>query len=548
MLSACGGQSAAGTSKAPGLHDATPGPDSSGGTDRAVGTGGAVGLSGTGGAGVAARDAGSDAGPGSDVVADVSPGMVENSSLSPLPGAEPTACEWDWTVRMLTYHPGAVVPRRMYFSACKTDTDSPEMLVSLSVGMNNPHPTPDSTSGALIRTRYNAKTGRLDATGDALLLDECKELSGIATSSDCSTIGVLCRRASGASGADKDVLATHPAADWMTNPYVCGDNKLNDEMWLYEWTNGDFQSEPKRYIVHKSIGSWEYGNNYLLLGDDNTYGIAIKATVGGKDGSQCHEADAFLIMDRASLTLSSTRGWSWACGTGHTIFNRPAFNTASHQYGMLCTTDYNVAGTGGLGAISMVPEDHAGKEFYYVNVDGITQKGGGSSLVPLDDGGFLGLIVGVDGALAPPGVPDLPPTSIGLVRFDAQANLVGDIRWVVSLDNTYVSYPQLTPLGDGKFALGYGEMWRSDSDTGDKGNLLRVPHAFHLLEIDQDGKPITEAQQLQGAGWGEQDQMVSLGRGRVAWAYIANPAITDAGAIVSCNADALQLSVYHAQR
>ena len=37
-------------------------------------------------------------------------------------------------------------------------------------------------------------------------------------------------------------------------------------MWLYEWTNGDIQSEPRKYIVHKSIGSWEYGNNLSASG------------------------------------------------------------------------------------------------------------------------------------------------------------------------------------------------------------------------------------------------------------------------------------------
>ncbi len=94
-------------------------------------------------------------------------------------------------------------------------------------------------------------------------------------------------------------------------------------MWLYEWTNGDITSLPKRYIVHKSIGSWEYGNNYLLYGEnDNSYGIAVKSTVGE---DSCHEADAFLVLDRTNYDMTN-RAWSWACGTGHTLFNRPAYD------------------------------------------------------------------------------------------------------------------------------------------------------------------------------------------------------------------------------
>ena len=42
---------------------------------------------------------------------------------------------------------------------------------------------------------------------------------------------------------DKDVPITHPDADWMTQPHVCGDRGMNDEMWLYEWRDGDLQSE-----------------------------------------------------------------------------------------------------------------------------------------------------------------------------------------------------------------------------------------------------------------------------------------------------------------
>ncbi|MEQ9365026.1 MAG: hypothetical protein RIF32_12315, partial [Leptospirales bacterium] len=64
------------------------------------------------------------------------PPGLRHSTLDRLPDGEPTCCEHEWTVRMLHYHPASVVPRRMYFSACDTDTKKPSMFASLSLGEN----------------------------------------------------------------------------------------------------------------------------------------------------------------------------------------------------------------------------------------------------------------------------------------------------------------------------------------------------------------------------------------------------------------------------
>ena len=135
--------------------------------------------------------------------------------------------------------------------------------------------------------------------------------------------------------------------------------------------------------------------------------------MGGAEGPDtCHEADAMLIMDRATETMT-TRGWSWACGTGHTIINRVAYNSASERYALMCSTDYNEAGTGGLGAYVFRLEDGEAQEFHYLGLDGIHQKGGASSIVPLSDGGWLGALVGVEGDVPPGEVPDTPaPASV----------------------------------------------------------------------------------------------------------------------------------------
>jgi hypothetical protein len=424
----------------------------------------------------------------------------------------------------------------MYFSSCNTNEAEPEMFTSLTLGVNAKHPERDPSSGAIVRARLNESTGALEVI-ESRHFAECLEMHGIATSADCSVIAALCRIPSGTTGADADPLAEHPDADWMTNPVMCGEDKMNDEMWLYEWTNGDIQSTPKRYIVHKSIGSWEYGNNYLLYGEnDDTYGIAIKTTTGR---DSCHEADAYLILERADYSLTR-RAWSWACGTGHTLFNRPAYNPGSKKYAMMCSTDYNQAKIGGLGAVFFRLEDGLANEFHYINLDGIQNKGGASVLLPQGNDGFMGLFVGVEGKVKPQGYPKLPPTSIGLAHFNANSELVGGIRRVVHDDNAYLSYPQLVRLADDRYLLGWGVMHKVDGTDEQNDDSYRVPWEYWVMEVNAQGTPYSDPQKLQGTGWGEQDQMVSLGQGRAAWAYIPNPALP----APPCNSDTLQFTVY----
>jgi len=469
---------------------------------------------------------------------------VHSTVVDELPGGEPTACEWEWTIRTIHYHPSAVVPRRMYSASCNPGA-SARMFTSLTVGDNAMHPDEDPSSGGIIVSDLDDAAGTL-APVDQRYFPECISMHGIAVSDDCNTIGALCRIPSATEGFDKDVLATHNAADWMTNPYVCGDRGMNDEMWLYEWTDGDIQSEPTKYIVHKSIGSWEYGNNYLRLDEEgDTYGIAVKATVGGADGpNTCHEADAFLVMDRGTETMTN-RGWSWACGTGHTTFNRVAFNPSTGKYAMMCSTDYNDAQTGGLGAYVFRMEDGDANEFHYLNLDGIKSKGGASAIVPTPDGGYLGVLVGVDDKVVPDGYPTTPPTAIGLGHWGSDGEMDGGINWVVTDAEGYLSYSTLSVLSPDRYLLGWGVMRRLSEKDGENGEVSqRVPWEFWVMEIDASGTQLTEPLQLDGAGWGELDEMVPLGQGRAGWAYIQDPALTADFEYPDCNQPTLQLSVY----
>jgi hypothetical protein len=122
--------------------------------------------------------------------------------------------------------------------------------------------------------------------------------------------------------------------------------------------------------------------------------------------------------------------------------------------------------------------------------------------------------------------------------------LMGGIRWVASMESTFLSYPQLARLDDNRFLLGYGKMYDIRSQKTWPDEKWRIPQAYYLVEIDSAGNALTDVQKLDSLGWGEQDQMVSLGKGRAAWAYIPKPALISSTSTPPCTSKALCLMVY----
>lgn len=350
-------------------------------------------------------------------------------------------------------------------------------------------------------------------------------------------------------------LTDQAARDWLTQPVSADGTKTNDEEWLYEWSSGDIGAAPDTYVASKAIGSWEYGSQYLSYGEqDDTYGLSLESTVFGSDGNEQHEGDALLIVDRKSHSIDLGRGWTWGCADGHTIFNHLAYNPATTTYAVTCGTDSgtDAANSAGLAGI-WVHTDKGAKTG--VQDEALWKSpsfgGGPTSILPLDDGGYLGVITGAAGGVAAD--TDFrssgPVSAIGLARYDKDAKLVGSIRWVVSAPGTFLSYPQLAPLGDGTFLLGYGEMVTLAAEQAAAAaqqnidDQFRIPGSFHVMAVSQDGSPLGPDQTLAGAGWGEQDQMVPLGDGRVGRAYVPSPARTGS-TNPACLSSSLQLSVY----
>lgn len=481
-------------------------------------------------------------------------GDVATSTLA-LPAGTTNACEAPWTVRMLAYHPDPVVPRRMYVASCTPPGGKPKLFTSVSLKPEADTSKTPAVSGAIFEAQLDPGTGALVPTGVARALPECVEMHGIAAKSDCSLIGVLCRRASRASETQpftKDMVAALPDTGeggkrwWITQPGTPAQGEQrNDEEWLYEWTDGNVTTTPTTYVAHKAIGGWVYGSQYLVYGEtDDTFGLSLKATVYG--GGTWHEGDALMIVDRKDHSLNLGRGWTWGCAAGHTLFNHPTFNPATSKYAVQCGTDLGVQAmdNGGYGGLWVHAEGGASQGFLSLPIhNSISIGGGASSLVPLPDGGYLAVFAGPSGSIGKN--QDFqkvgPVSEIGLARVDAAGALVGNIVRLAAKPGVFLSYPQLAPLGDGTFLLGYGEMVALAEQT-DWGTL-RVPASYHVLEVDENGAALTEDKVLEGLGWGEQDQMVPLGPGRVGWVYTPNPVRTSAGS-PACAAKQLVLGVY----
>jgi hypothetical protein len=62
--------------------------------------------------------------------------------------------------------------------------------------------------------------------------------------------------------------------------------------------------------------------------------------------------------------------------------------------------------------------------------------------------------------------------------------------------------------------------------------------AHHVVEIDAEGNALTQPRRLDGGGWGDFDEWVTLDDGRVGWSHIKDPELTAWDRAPGCGADA----------
>ena len=504
-------------------------------------------------------------------------GVVSRSSGA-MPGGLPTACEISGHDRFTADANTDWLPMRSYFAACATDTDEPRMLLSVTLVDDSPRPhhgftgapPEDTRVGAIFETKYDPATRSLVRTGNDIVLDQCDEAHGIAASEDCTRIAVLCQRYDHASTHEsftKDL--TLGRTGWITQPdnfeAVNGNANLtpserqdryrvNGEMWLLEWNGGSFSETPDAYVVNKAVAGSHLGNNSLLyVESDNSYGAHIFASVFDGNGGR-HSGDTFIVIERDGWTISSDRGWTWQCGIGHTLHNRPVFHPDTGLYYSVCTTDWHRDEAGPGAGFWVKPETSSatipGWQFDVTWSFATRAWGGTHTFLPVDDG-LLGVVVGRDDITTgppPEGFQGAERLEIGIVSMGDDAMELREHRWTrwVAADPQYsLGHPQLASLGQNQYLLGYGRM--RDTLSEERGAAdHQVPWSYFVQRVDGAGEAIDAPVELEGVGWGEQDQWIALGEGRVAWAFRSDPTLVDRRNAPACSADELQLSVYHA--
>lgn len=448
-----------------------------------------------------------------------------------LPGSRTTAGEYGWVIRILSYHPGAVVPRRMYSTSCTTGGVR-KFYASLTS-----RTTTGAHEGMLISGDVNG-TGAV-SNFTSRVFPACKDMAGIVADASCSTVAALCRRSSGATGATRDLVAALPNTvegnswrDWLTA------DPTDDQMWLYEWKGSpaaptNALSGYSSYVVSKAInlagrqGSWEYGHHHLVMSGSH-YGVSLKSSAGTVSAGQ-HQGDSMIAVTRvatsSSTSIDTTRGWKWACASGHTLANRPVLNTTG-KFGAFCTTDWNNAANdytkGGI--FMRVEGSSAGltHSIYKSTASPLRFNGGGTSILPTANGEFIGVMVGS----ANPSIAER--SRIGLVRFNSAGGRLSTL-WIKSSATHFLSYPQLVSLGNDstgtpRYLLGWAQMMASGSnaaaafDSPSPDQTQRLATKYFVQEIDAGGNAKSQVRELTH-GWGEQDQMVSLGAKRAGWVY-----------------------------
>ncbi len=456
-----------------------------------------------------------------------------NSGTYTLPNSSTTAGESPWVIRILSYHPGAVVPRRMYTASCTTPGGVRKLFASI---------TSKTTTGAeqgMILSGDVASTGVVSGF-TSRAFSGCKEMNGIVAASDCNTVTAMCRRPAGSTGATRDLVAALPNTtvgndwrNWLTSEAV------DDQMWLYEWkgapaTPTNSTSAFNSYIVSKAVGGgWEYGHQNLVMSGTH-YGVSMKSTTGKDAGGTQHQGDSFVAVTRASVPASTaidtTRGWKWACASGHTLANRPVLSTTG-KFGAFCTTDWNnVANNYTKGGIFMRVEGLSAAltaSIFKSTSSALRFNGGNTSILPTANGEFIGVIVGS----ANPSIAER--SRIGLARFNSSGVLLSSV-WVKTSSTHFLSYPQLVSLGNDasgtpRYLLGWSQMMASNAtstfDNPSPDQTQRLATKYFVQEIDASGTAKAAVRELVN-GWGEQDQMVSLGARRAGWVYRPDGRVT----------------------
>ena len=322
------------------------------------------------------------------------------------------------------------LPFRAYFATCNVETENPKMFVSLTLADGSPDANPDHPRvGSVFELEYNAVTGLLQPTANQAVLDVCNESHGIAVSSDCSQVAVLCATqieepvTPTYTGTLRDLVSETSQDSFYTEqtdnvdiingiPDLTPEERedrytYNGEIWLLEWPNGRaLSAESDKYVIHKGYGGHPFSPVTLTYSEsDDSYGAAFTTSLFDSNHGGRHRSAALMIVDRKNgwELNPDDRGWGWACADGH-VFQINAFwnpyrtDERAGEYAAICTSDGNDWQAFQAGTVAAKYESSdlfEGYTNYLVpsNNSGV-MNGGAHKVLPIDANRSIGILVG----------------------------------------------------------------------------------------------------------------------------------------------------------
>lgn len=180
----------------------------------------------------------------------------------------------------------------------------------------------------------------------------CWKMGGVATSADGSVIGVLCRGLKDSHPASKgdpkgsinfiEKYRRSPdsqCSSWRGKCFPMGwYSDIDSPLYLLEFRGGLKQNPDNIVLINHASGGWNYGHLSIELNKAKTlYFIDIKITLGPSRTNR-HEGNIHFGIRRSDWTkVDLTDGF--ACGGGHTISNRLAYNNALDSFSRYCMID-----------------------------------------------------------------------------------------------------------------------------------------------------------------------------------------------------------------
>ncbi len=176
----------------------------------------------------------------------------------------------------------------------------------------------------------------------------CEATYGIASNADGSVIAVLCRGVEGVqepfAGA-LDLLAERRTAacneDWEGRCYPIGHySAIDSALYILEFRGGSVTAEPDDIVhINHAVGGWRYGHHELMLNAaEDTYFVHLKVTAGPSEDNR-HEGMTRVAVRRTPTFAYVPMNDEWACGGGHVLANRMAYNSAHDSWAQVCQLD-----------------------------------------------------------------------------------------------------------------------------------------------------------------------------------------------------------------